>query len=359
MAGTTRRQFLKKTAKTPILAGAGVTLEEILGGSVPTLKETRQEVAEIKWYSNPAIPVPKEGCYVGFARLMSSSAFRTQDNIDWIVKSVGEPPATMPIVDFFYGTYDDLLPKEACDIAVKNGIIPLLKYAILPEGGSLKPIDKTISNLAEQIRVLSYPIFFVPFGEANLKPFVSNQVVGTKDSSQTFKQVWTRMHDIFARVGANNNTVWTTEFIAGSYGEGDWFDNYSWYYPGDKYVDWVGFSVYSRTALGHPPQSFSNLFGPTYARVERNQPSKPIILAEFGRSYDKRQPDWIIKAYHTMKDNYPRIKAVVWWDNVFEDRSPRYGMQVDDHTFSSHPESRQAMKEAISDPYFIGTAITK
>jgi len=61
---TDRRQFLKICGKSIALTATAFGLESLIS-CAPTLKETRQDVAAIKWDCNPILPIPSVGCYVG------------------------------------------------------------------------------------------------------------------------------------------------------------------------------------------------------------------------------------------------------------------------------------------------------
>jgi hypothetical protein len=66
MKNLSRRDFLKKTGQAALAIGGGLTLEALLiSCATAPIFESAEDVANIKWDANPAIPVPKYGCYIG------------------------------------------------------------------------------------------------------------------------------------------------------------------------------------------------------------------------------------------------------------------------------------------------------
>jgi hypothetical protein len=112
-------------------------------------------------------------------------------------------------------------------------------------------------------------------------------------------------------------------------------------YPGDKYVDWIGMSAFSRDINESRGLTLGALITQNYDRMRKNHSDKPIMQAEFGKSNRYDQPRWLIDAYKNIK-TLPGIKAAIFWDNV---------SIGDDHTLSE--KSLQAMKEIFQDPYWI------
>lgn len=56
--------------------------------------------------------------------------------------------------------------------------------------------------------------------------------------------------------------------------------NYTEFYPGDRYVDWIAADAYSRKANGRP--WFQRLFGSLCGWAQRQDSGKPVMVAETG-----------------------------------------------------------------------------
>jgi hypothetical protein len=85
------------------------------------------------------------------------------------------------------------------------------------------------------------------------------------------------------------------------------------YYPGDRWVDWVGLSGFS---WGGPWgwQSFSEIFERSYRAVTA-MTHKPFMIAETAASEvggDKRA--WIESTFRRELPRMPRVRAVVWFN---------------------------------------------
>ena len=54
------------------------------------------------------------------------------------------------------------------------------------------------------------------------------------------------------------------------------------YYPGDSYVDWVGFSLYGAQYTNEDWRHFDEIMEPIYSYMISTFPNKPLMLAEWG-----------------------------------------------------------------------------
>jgi len=170
------------------------------------------------------------------------------------------------------------------------------------------------------------------------------------DSPQWFKEAWRHAHDIFESKGANKNTIWALNYL-GTYSPAARKSLES-FYPVDDVVDWIGFTVINRVGLGHAYRSFASLFRYDYAWARRKHPTKPLALFEIGQSNNSNQPKWIRKACGDVKEIFPGIKMVQWWDSP----AP-VGGRFDNQRFSSNIKSIEAMQKVHEDSYFIGAPL--
>jgi hypothetical protein len=127
----------------------------------------------------------------------------------------------------------------------------------------------------------------------------------------TYVAAWRHIHDIFTSRGATN-VVWA------------WCPNNEDdpssppamnYYPGDQYVDWTGIDGYN-WGTSDPDfewQSFRAVFADMYPKLAAK--GKPIIIAEMASDETGgSKATWIADIVPTLKNNYPLIKAIVWFD---------------------------------------------
>lgn len=128
---------------------------------------------------------------------------------------------------------------------------------------------------------------------------------------RVFRAAWRHVVSIFRANGAANVT-WVLHLDASDP------RTIAAYYPGKRWVDWVGLSAYGAQVPSDPWTSFRSVFAPAYAALARAAPGKPIALLEFGvvveRGHDKAA--WIAAALHEVRSGrYPRLKAVSYWDS--------------------------------------------
>ena len=128
---------------------------------------------------------------------------------------------------------------------------------------------------------------------------------------------WRHVHDVFARAGATNvRWVWT---INGFAGLEDPERNLELIYPGSRYVDWVSATGFN-WGRGHPRRSVQTVFDSTLRSLDRL--GKPIMLSEVGTVANRGDPGaWIRQALYDLPRSFPRLKAIVWFDDRYNLRS--------------------------------------
>jgi beta-mannanase len=154
------------------------------------------------------------------------------------------------------------------------------------------------------------------------------------------------VRDVFTSVGARNVTfVWVPNAIyPGSI-------PLAGLYPGDAYVDWVGLDGYNWGTNPTKPAgwtSFRNVVRPTYDALGALAPGKPVMVAETGSSeYGGSKAAWIADALATLPTEFPRIRALVWFDWNAE------GM---DWVIESSATAQSAFAAGIASPQYMGNA---
>jgi len=364
----TRRDFLKKTGQAALAISGGLTLEALLDGCAGApIFESAKDVANIKWDANPAIPVPKEGCYAGWHRDLTTlgegdfiQLFNTErvrlfeeDLIDSYIKDYGQGPAVHSFSD--RNITGGFFPSKFCEGAYNKGVIPLIRFYYKQDFKNVAKgaYDKTLVKFAQGAKAFGKPFFFVPYPEVNITdtyeaphPWAGSGRSGGK----WFQSAWERMHTIFEREGANDYAVWGLHLIGIDVGQ-----PFSWFAVDKDLVDWVGFTEYNLEGQsGGLNRSLSQLFRlqNDYWWARQNYPQKPIAFWEFGSSDTSNQGKWIENAYKTIKENLPRVKLVVYAEY------PTFGSGLLGGSYESTVITNRAKpsyKEAISNAYFIGS----
>jgi endoglucanase len=159
-------------------------------------------------------------------------------------------------------------------------------------------------------------------------------------SPRGYVRAFRRVVRIFRREGATNvRFVWAPNGDTG----GDRLIRRL--YPGDRWVDWVGFSGFS---WGRPWEFLQpmDVYQRTYRTLTRLT-DKPIVIAETGAGEvggDKAR--WIRRAFARDLPRLRRVRAVVW----FDERDQWADFRVD-----STRTALRAFRSAVRSPRYAGT----
>jgi len=208
--------------------------------------------------------------------------------------------------------------------------------------------DQEIQRWAKELKDFGREILFRPMAEMNGKerPWnVGNTIAHIApvngNSPEDYIPAWRHIYDIFAREGATNvKFVWSPNRDGSKEAAQYTFDTY---YPGDKYVDYVGLSGYNWGTMYATPewtsswQSFSDIFGPSYDTFSVKT-AKPFMISETAsteKGGDKAA--WVKDTYKNVVSRFPRVKSITWF-NVNKET---------DWRLNSSPGSLTAYQEAM------------
>jgi beta-mannanase len=132
------------------------------------------------------------------------------------------------------------------------------------------------------------------------------------NTPRDYVAAYRHVHDRFTQAGASNvQWVWTVAADApGSLPPAAGF------YPGDRYIDWLGADVYNfgTTQTWSSWQSLSSLFTPAYARLTALHATAPVMLAEWGSvETGGAKGAWIQDAARSIPGQFSRVRAAVWF----------------------------------------------
>jgi len=259
----------------------------------------------------------------------------------------------------FVMTYRDFsapFPLEALRAAALENRLCMITwqphFIADPDGPPLIPAilagdyDAYIRGWAEAVR---------EFGQPVLLRF-ANEMNGDWDpwcaffyglDHDLFIRAWRRVHDIFTAAGAEN-ALWVWNPHDRSYPGFAWNDPHL-YYPGGRYVDWVGLTGYNTgPRAGDPWRSFDEIYRPVYDRYRALYPQKPLLITEFAcDSVGGDKAAWIRDAFQALK-GYPAIKLAVWF-NV-----PWWQWEYE---LGKPPAALDAFGGGLLDPYFSTSAV--
>ncbi|MBI4092196.1 MAG: glycosyltransferase [Candidatus Levybacteria bacterium] len=174
--------------------------------------------------------------------------------------------------------------------------------------------DDYIRQYAQDITAYRKPVMlrFAHEMNGNWYPWGS-----TFNKPQEYVVAWRHVHEIFDSVGATNVTwVWSPNEI---YYEKRvlYSHDIATFYPGDDYVDWVGFSafnwagIYKQNVWKTPKMLYSETI------AELKKLNKPIMITETASaesSVNSRAKAKWVSEFASYIQKHPEIKGVVWFN---------------------------------------------
>lgn len=270
-------------------------------------------------------------------------------------------------------------PKEAIEMIYQSGHIPFVR--LMPRSGdkqyvkektfSLQKIidgkfDAALTAWAEEAKAEDIPLLIDFAVEPNGDWFGWSGKYnggGTKDQygdpdypdgPERYRDAYRHIVDIFRKTGVQKVT-WFFHFNYDSSPNREWNQPY-YYYPGDGYIDWIGFSLYGVQS------NTDNIDGMDFAaqlyqnaqNMKQFSDSKPVALLEFGVSEHLKasKGEWFRQAFHTILDNpYVTFSAIsVWHENWENEDGSQSDLRVD-----SSPKALEAFKKEIANERFVST----
>ena len=236
---------------------------------------------------------------------------------------------------------EECLPKKLMNDIHQHGAIPMIVLDFPLRNNSNKDTTyMSISNgnyndyfsrFAAQLRNYAEPVFlnFAPgFDEAE-QSNASSEVNGPAE----FIKAWQYVYTFFNNLGISNVTwVWSPKYSSALN-----------YYPGEKFVDWIGISClnYAPNDNDKDQYSFSDLYSPF--RNSLGDLQKPVMITEFGTLTGSDQSVWMNNALKDVKEKYHEIKSVIIYNSqkgilVHDKQTPTASVYLADFTFKQQPE---------------------
>ena len=167
---------------------------------------------------------------------------------------------------------------------------------------------------------------------------------------ETYKNAYRYIVDRVRARGANQ-ILWV--FHVNGYAEPQaLWNRMAQYYPGAKYVDWLGLSAYGKQFPYQDWSSAADAMDNYYHELSLVDPDKPIILAEWGvgefpKSGNKAQ--YIHDALERIIYHYSRMKAAVFWHERWQNEDNSFS----DLRVNSSPAALNAYQKGIANPLWL------
>ncbi|GGV77596.1 hypothetical protein GCM10010294_45470 [Streptomyces griseoloalbus] len=158
-----------------------------------------------------------------------------------------------------------------------------------------------------------------------------------------YVEAYRHIHDRFRELGADN-VVWTW-IITGYLNHADLFERM---YPGDEYVDWIGYNQYNYYRC-HATDwlTFEQTQTTSHDWIRENiSDDKPLMLSEFGTAVDsarpQRQAEWYAQVPRVLKD-LEGVKAALQWN--YRDPGPHCNLAL------ANDAAWESLRTVVADPY--------
>ena len=156
---------------------------------------------------------------------------------------------------------------------------------------------------------------------------------------EDFIAAWKHVVDRFRTAGANNIIwIWSPHPA---------YLTFEQYYPGEKYVDWIGVGAlnYGTVAPWSKWWSFHDIFKGFYNNVSLY--NKPIMICEFGSlEVGGDRAAWYQQALDSFPQKYPLVKSLVMFNNS-ADNTTTY--KTLDWSITRAPDVTAAVHQSLKD----------
>jgi len=336
--------------------------------------------------------VPDRGAYTGaFIDFGDTEDDVTVEGIESFEKLVGKHQAIIASSSYWG---EQSFPTANLELIWRHGSLPLVFWSPWdrpydedqgPDKFSLSNIaagkwDAYIDHWGDAAKAFGHP-FMVSFAnEMNGQWFPWSGMFYGQDKQipnsnppryyapEIFKAAYRRVVDRVRARGANN-VVWVfhvmnysmPQAMGTTYPAAMEWNKMGQYYPGSKYVDWLGMSVYGQQYLDDNWSPFEPLLDWPYTEITQIDPTKPVMLAEWGIGEFPQfgsKSGFIEEAFRIMK-RYPKLKAAVFWNERWQNEPS----ENDDGTYqdggysnlrvNSSPASLAAYRNGVGDPFWL------
>jgi hypothetical protein len=201
--------------------------------------------------------------------------------------------------------------------------------------------DTALRIWATEAKAWGHPFFLRLDWEMNGGWFPWGTTASNQNTPADYVAAWRHIHDIFTAAGASNVTwVWCPNL--------EWNESvpFAELYPGDAYVNWTCLDGYNQDSSS---TSFSNLYQQSYSDLLKLAPTKPIMIGEVAsKEYGAGvKADWISNMLSVLPTNFPKIKAVVWFNWRIAD-----GSTWDDWEIESSSNAQNSFANGIASSYY-------
>jgi beta-mannanase len=228
-----------------------------------------------------------------------------------------------------WGGWKSAFSRADLDAVSAHGSLPMITWEPWAGTGpdpawSLKAAilsgrnDAYITSWAQGLAAYGKPVVLRFAHEMHNQPGYPWAVGVNGNTAADYVAAWKYVRAIFRQAGATNVLwVWNPNTL-GDAPAAAYAPIYAALYPGDDQVDYVGLDIYNtgpQLDWGAPTwRSFSQVLANPYAAITAVS-SKPLLLPEVASTeIGGSKAAWIRDALSSGLDQFPRVRALVWFD---------------------------------------------
>lgn len=233
---------------------------------------------------------PEEKIYSGIYLNFSENEKNTIDEFEKDVTDAN-------CIYSYYLKLDESFPLNFILACYSKGKTPFV--TVLPPENSEYLFDSNLLlNLAKSLGTLNIPIFVNLYENPHLQNFNSTEYLKFFKNAKSYFKVY----------APNVALVWSID-ASNSYKISD-------YYPGDKFVDWVGINIYEVVSDDNKIEKFLTEIDYFYSYF---QDKKPIAISSLGISHFsnktlnyivEEKTEELVRYFKNVAEKYPRIKLI-------------------------------------------------
>jgi hypothetical protein len=279
-------------------AGSGSAITEIVGLATPVITPIAANLPATGAAALSNVPVPTSGAYFGGWANPTGGASDPVSVNGYTTTLESQIGRKLRIHMHYYGWGTDgstvatsipAFPDQAETDDVNAGRIPLITWTCGDNNSVVAVASSTVNtptyNLivatAQAVKTFSKPMFIRWNWEMNDSGGGSGKCMGGTSvplptQYANFIGAWQNIYNIFKAQGVTNvSWLWNPGMPGGLYNAPDPAP----YYPGNAYVDWIGFDGYDKVSADH----FGPVFNPFYQEFgNATYGNKPIMIGETG-----------------------------------------------------------------------------
>jgi hypothetical protein len=308
---TTRRDVRRAASRTRIrraaIGAAAVVALVAAGGTVVHVATAASSPSAPRAADSTLAPpaVPQHSAYLGAFVAPHLGEDQAQADVRQELAQLGNFDGavgrSLGLVHVYQPWASPVRPSTLAAVAA-TGATPFIDWTCTSDASIINGNqDALITSYAQALKSFGRPVFLRWFWEMNLVNLPrTSGCLGTLGASG-YIQAWQHIWTIFQNQGAGNVAfVWCPSINGATFG--------STFYPGDSYVDWIGWDGYDRKQSASATLA---QFTPFYANWVTH--GKPLVLGETGATTD--QATYLAALATALPTSFPQVRAVLYYDS--------------------------------------------